>query len=280
MSVNSDAEYVADLVRRSGSSFYAAMRILPPEKRAGMYAVYAFCREVDDIADEPAPEAEKRARLAEWRAEIDRLFAGAPETVVGRALTEPLRTFGLKRETFLAVIEGMEIDSAQKLRLPDMAALESYCDRVACAVGRLSNRVFGVSDGEGEPVAIALGQALQLTNILRDLAEDAALDRLYLPHDLLAAHGIPDDSAASALAHPAFPAACEVLAELAARRYVEAEAALARCDRRTMRPAIMMMGVYRTVFGKLRRRGWRRLNEPVGLNILEKLWILLRHSLI
>lgn len=280
MGASTDTEYVADLVRRSGSSFYAAMRILPPEKRAGMYAVYAFCRAVDDIADEPAPEAVKRARLAEWRAEIDRLFAGTPQTPVGRALLAPLSAFGFKRETFLAIIEGMEMDSAEKLRLPDMAALEAYCDRVACAVGRLSNRVFGVTDGVGEPVAVALGQALQLTNILRDLAEDAALDRLYIPREVLAAHGIPDDSARAALTHPGFPAACETLATLAARRYAEAEAALMRCDRRTMRPAIMMMAVYRALFNKLRRRGWRRLDQPVSLNPMEKIWILVRHGLI
>lgn len=272
--------YVADVVERSGSSFASAMRILPPEKRDGMYAVYAFCREVDDIADAPGPAPAKLAKLAEWRAEIDRLFQGRPETPTGRALLGPVRTFGLRREVFLAVIAGMEIDSAEKLRLPDMAALEAYCDKVACAVGRLSNPVFGVEDGLGEPVAVALGHALQLTNILRDLAEDAALNRLYLPHDLLMQFDIPDDDAVAALSHRRFPEACDVLATLAARRFAEAEKALARCDRRTMRPAIMMMAVYRAILRKLRQRGWRKLDQPVGLGIAEKLWIFLRYGLL
>ena len=272
--------YVADVVQRSGSSFASAMRILPPEKRDGMYAVYAFCREVDDIADAPGPAAGKLAKLAEWRAEIDRLFEGRPETPVGRALLGPIKTYGLRREVFLAVIEGMEIDSAEKLRLPDMPALEAYCDKVACAVGRLSNPVFGVENGLGEPVAVSLGHALQLTNILRDLAEDAALNRLYLPHDLLMRFDIPDNDAAAALRHSRFPEACDVLATLAARRFAEAETALARCDRRIMRPAIMMMAVYRTILHKLRQRGWRRLDQPVGLGTAEKLWIFIRYALL
>jgi phytoene synthase len=272
--------YVADVVQRSGSSFVSAMRILPPAKRDGMYAVYAFCREVDDIADAPGAAAEKRRKLAEWRAEIDRLFDGRPETPIGRALLDPVRVYGLRREVFLAVIAGMEIDSADRLRLPDMAALEDYCDKVACAVGRLSNPVFGVEDGLGEPVAVALGHALQLTNILRDLAEDAALNRLYVPHELLMRFDIPDDDAAAALGHIRFPEACDLLATLAARRFSEAEAALARCNRRIMRPAIMMMAVYRAMLGKLRRRGWRDLDRPVGLGAAEKLWIFVRYAVL
>jgi phytoene synthase len=272
--------YVADVVQRSGSSFVSAMRILPPAKRDGMYAVYAFCREVDDIADAPGAAAEKRRKLAEWRAEIDRLFDGRPETPIGRALLDPVRVYGLRREVFLAVVAGMEIDSADRLRLPDMAALEDYCDKVACAVGRLSNPVFGVEDGLGEPVAVALGHALQLTNILRDLAEDAALNRLYVPHELLMRFDIPDDDATAALGHIRFPEACDVLATLAARRFAEAETALARCNRRIMRPAIMMMAVYRAMLGKLRRRGWRDLDRPVGLGAAEKLWIFVRYAVL
>lgn len=273
-------EHVERIVRNSGSSFYSAMRVLPPAKRAGMYAVYAFCREVDDIADEPGREADKRARLAAWRKEIDLLYDGRPETAVGSALTGPVKAFGLRKDTFLAVIEGMEIDSAERLRMADMAALESYCDKVACAVGRLSNPVFGIEEEKGEPVAVALGQALQLTNILRDLAEDAALNRLYLPRDLLERYGIPDEDAAIALAHPRFSEACDELAGLAERRFAEAAAALDRCDRRIMRPAIMMMAVYRRILRKLRQRGWLRLNEPVSLGAAEKLWIILRFGVV
>ncbi len=271
--------YVNAVVRRSGSSFFWAMRVLPPFKRDAMFAVYAFCREVDDIADDPGDPADKLHRLKDWREEIERLFGGNPRLPVSRALADPVGRFGLRKETFMAVIEGMEMDAAGGLRIADLAALEAYCDRVACAVGRLSNRVFGVDDSAGEPVAVALGQALQMTNILRDLAEDAALDRLYLPGDMLKSHGIPNGDARTILAHPALPDVCDEVAGLTGKRYAEAEAALSACDRGTMRPAIMMMQVYRRIFEALRRRGWRRLDEPVELSRLQKLWVVVRYGM-
>jgi phytoene synthase len=160
-----------------------------------------------------------------------------------------------------------------------MAALEAYCDRVACAVGRLSNRVFGVDDSAGEAVAVALGQALQMTNILRDLAEDAALDRLYLPGDMLKSHGIPNGDTGIVLAHPALPDVCDEVAGITGKRYAEAAAALSACDRGTMRPAIMMMQVYRRIFEALCRRGWRRLDEPVELPAWQKLWVVVRYGM-
>ncbi len=271
--------YVNAVVRRSGSSFFWAMRVLPRFKRDAMFAVYAFCREVDDIADDPGDPADKLHRLKDWREEIERLFGGNPRLPVSRALADPVDRFGLPKETFMAVIEGMEMDAAGGLRIADMAALEAYCDRVACAVGRLSNRVFGVDDSAGEAVAVALGQALQMTNILRDLAEDAALDRLYLPGDMLKSHGIPNGDARLVLAHPALPEVCDELAGITWKRYAEAAAALSACDRGTMRPAIMMMQVYRRNFEALRRRGWRRLDEPVELPGWQKLWVVVRYGL-
>ena len=272
--------YVNAVVRRSGTSFFWAMRVLPPPKRDAMFAVYAFCREVDDIADDPGDPDDKLRRLKGWRDEIERLFGGAPRSPVTRALAGPVGRFGLRKEPFMAVIDGMEMDAAGGLRIADMAALETYCDRVACAVGRLSNRVFGVDDKAGEAVAVALGQALQMTNVLRDLREDAALDRLYLPGELLHAYGIPNRDARAVLAHPAMPEVCDALARLTAKRYVEAEAALAACDRRIMRPAIMMMQLYRRIFEKLCRRGWRRLDQRVGLSVWQKLWVLVRYGML
>lgn len=277
---NADAKaYVNGVVRRSGTSFFWAMRVLPPFKRNAMFAIYAFCREVDDIADGPGDPADKLLRLKDWREEIERLFRGEPRLPVTRVLAETVGQFGLRKETFIAVIEGMEMDAAAKLRIADMAELELYCDRVACAVGRLSNRIFGVDDEAGEPIAMALGQALQLTNILRDLSEDAALDRLYLPGDLLRAHGIPDDDVRLVLAHSALPEVCGEIARIAERRFTEAEAALSACDRDTMRPAIMMMQVYRRIFDGLRRRGWRQFDRRVGLSGIQKFWVLVRYGL-
>ena len=275
-----DLAYVESVVRRSGSSFSTAMRRLPADQRNAMFAVYAFCRQVDDIADDPGEEADKLARLAEWRREIESLYAGRPQHPVGRALAAPVVRFGLDKEDFLAVVDGMEMDASRVLRIADMDHLRLYCDRVACAVGRLSVRVFGIDDETGARVARVLGEALQLTNILRDIGEDARRDRLYLPQDLLRAHGITETDAGAVLAHPNLPGACAELAGIAQRRFDEAAAILVKCDRRRMRPAIMMMEAYRRIFLGLSRRGWRDLDRPVSLSRAEKLWVLLRYGVI
>lgn len=273
-------DYATSVVRQSGTSFYWAMRLLPRRKREAMYAVYAFCREVDDIADDPGTPADKLRRLADWRVEIERLYSGRPSKPVSLALVGPTENFGLKKETFLAVIEGMEIDSSERVRMTTIGALEDYCDRVACAVGRLSNRIFGVDDAEGEAVAVSLGQALQLTNILRDLAEDASLDRLYVPNDMLATYDIPWGDPHRTLAHPRFGAVCEELAAIAMQRFKDAKAAIAACESGKMRPANLMLQNYQRVLRKLMDRGWDRLDEPVSLEKSQKLWILLRYGII
>jgi phytoene synthase len=280
MTDSQSLEYVNAVVQQSGTSFYWAMRLLPVAKRDAMYAIYAFCREVDDIADDPGATDEKMRQLGDWRVEVERLFAGRPKLPVTLALAEPIEKYGLRKEAFIAVIEGMEIDSAKQIRMPTLAALEAYCDRVACAVGRLSNRVFGIDDTQGEPVAFALGQALQLTNILRDLAEDAAIDRLYVPNEMLTAYDIPPANARRAITHPRFPEVANELLVIARQRYQEAEAALKPCDTRTMRPAILMMQNYRRILDRLSRRGWTRLDEPVSLGKAQKIWILFRYGLI
>jgi phytoene synthase len=256
------------------------MKVLPPPRRAAMFAIYAFCREIDDIADEPAPHADKLRRLEAWRREIDRLYEGRPEAPTARALLGPVREFALAKEDFLALIEGMEMDAGDALSLPTLDALEYYCDRVACAVGRLSVNVFGAPGATGIAVAYALGQALQLTNILRDLREDATRGRLYLPDELLDRHGIAARDPDAVLADAALPHLCDELAALAHRRFAEAEAAIARCPRRALRPATIMMHVYHRVLDRLEKRGWTRLDQPVALGKAEKLWIALRHGLI
>lgn len=270
--------HVERVVRSSGSSFFSAMRMLPRKKRTDMYAIYAFCREVDDIADDPGEEKEKRGRLGEWRNEIELLFAGHPTGPVSRALARPVADHALRKEDFIALIDGMDMDAGDTLRMVDMDHLYLYCDRVACAVGRLSYRVFGADAESGDDVARFLGQALQLTNILRDLDEDVSRDRLYLPADLLAAHGIAETDLQAVLSHPNLEIVCKQLASIADQRYGEASAALARCDRRVMRPAIIMMKVYRRIFDKLRARGWGSDRRPVKVSKIEKLWIALRHG--
>ena len=270
--------YVESVVKRSGSSFSSAMRRLPADKRNAMFAVYAFCRQIDDIADDPGEESDKRAQLEQWRIEIEGLYAGHPGHFIGLALAVPIARFGLNKQDFLAVVDGMEMDAGRSLRITDRDHLGLYCDRVACAVGRLSNRIFGIDNETGARVARALGEALQLTNILRDIGEDALRDRLYLPQDLLRAHGITEPDIGAVLAHPNLPGACIEIAGIAQIRFDEATALLAKCDQRRMRPAIMMMEVYRRIFVGLSRRGWRDLDRPVSLSWAEKLWVLLRYG--
>jgi phytoene synthase len=272
--------HAASVTAASGSSFYWGMRILPRARREAMYAIYAFCREVDDIADGPEPPPERLARLAAWRREIDDLFAGRPRSLTGRALLAPVAAFRLRREDFLAVIDGMEMDAREMMQAPDMATLRQYCARVAGAVGLLSIRAFGDCSPRAQDLALALGDALQLTNILRDLAEDARRGRLYLPCEWLEEYGIPTDDPAAALAHPRIGQVCARLADLAQTRFDEAEAALADCDRRALRPSVIMMTVYRRILERLVRRGWQRLGEPVEVSKPEKIWIALRHGLL
>jgi presqualene diphosphate synthase len=270
--------HVGNVTRSSGSSFLAAMRLLARPRREAMYAIYAFCREVDDVADEPAPAADKLARLAEWRAEIDRLYAGMPRHPTARALAPAVRAYNLARADFIAIIEGMEMDVNDTMRAPPLAMLEAYCDRVAGAVGLLSIRVFGANRPGDRDFAVALGRALQCTNILRDLAEDAALGRLYLPREMLEAAGIRTNDPDAVLAHPALPAACSTFATYAEDRFSEAKQALGGRSPGPLRPAVMMMAVYRRLLGRMRRGGWRDPWHRVTLSRPEKLWIAFRYG--
>jgi squalene synthase HpnD len=265
---------------KSGSSFYWGMRILPRARREAMYAIYAFCREVDDIADGPDSPERKMAELDQWRAEVGRVFGGDPRTLTGRALFEPVRRFALAREELLSVIEGVAMDAREEMRAPSLAALRQYCARVAGAVGLLSIRAFGDASPRARDLALALGEALQLTNILRDLAEDAARGRLYLPRELLDKYGIGPRDPAAVLAHPALPDLCAELAAMARAKFAEAQDALADCDRRKLRPAVIMMTIYRRILDKLLVRGWRRLDQPIEVAKPEKVWIALRHGLL
>ncbi|MCP4330976.1 MAG: presqualene diphosphate synthase HpnD [Alphaproteobacteria bacterium] len=273
-------EHVRRITKASGTSFFWAMRLLTERRRDAMFAIYAFCREIDDIADEEAPTADKITRLNAWRDEIDRLYEGQPRFPISRALAGPLSDYNLEKADFLALIEGMEMDATRTVCAPTMAELEYYCDRVACAVGRLSVKAFGATEPEAVDVAFALGQALQLTNILRDPLEDAERDRLYLPSELLLKHGIGSRDPRTVLSHPSLPDVCRDLADVADRRFDEADAALAKCARQPMRPAIVMKEIYHRYLEKLMAGGWRDLSYRGSLSGPEKLWIGLRYGLL
>ena len=272
-------ETIRRRVEAAGTSFYWAMRMLPQERRDGMYAVYAFCREVDDIADD-WPEAERPAGLAMWHEEIEAVYAGRPRQLIARALETPVARFHLRKQDFHDIIDGMEMDAGAPIRAPDSATLDLYCARVAAAVGHLSVHVFGDSGEAAHEVADALGRALQLTNILRDLAEDAERGRLYLPRELLDRHGIRCDDPVVVLRHPALPSVCRDLAEVAIGHFAAAEAAMARSSRRAMRPAAVMGAFYRAMLDALVEAGWRDPGARVSLSKGHKLWLVLRHGLI
>jgi phytoene synthase len=273
-----DLAEVERVVRAAGTSFYRGMRVLPPDRRNAMYAIYAFCRMVDDIADEPGAFSAKVSRLDDWRRRIAGLYRGEADTPVARVLLRAVRAFQLRQADFEAVIDGMQMDAEIAIVAPDWATLDLYCDRVAAAVGRLSVRAFGDASADADLVAHALGRALQLTNILRDVFEDSRRGRLYLPGEWLAEAGIPADPE-SALAHPGLPAICARLAEKAQEYFDAAYAAMARCDRRAMRPARLMGATYAAVLARLERRGWDRLEMPAKLPKWQKLWIAVRFGL-
>jgi presqualene diphosphate synthase len=274
-------ETIRQKVEAAGTSFYWAMRLLPRDRRNGMYAVYAFCREVDDIADDiDSSPAEKRAALAAWHGEIDSLYAGRPRLLVARALSDPVIRYRLRREDFHAVIDGMEMDAAEDIRAPDLATLDLYCARVAAAVGHLSVHVFGDASAHAHAVADSLGRALQLTNILRDLDEDARRGRLYLPREILDRHGIRTAEPLAVLHHPALAAACRDVAAIAQDHFAAAARAMTRCRRRAMRPAAVMGAFYQAMLDALLRAGWRDPSRRISLSKPQKLWLVLRHGLL
>jgi phytoene synthase len=275
--VTADAQTPA--LPAAGSSFYLGMRVLPRPRREAMFAVYAFCRAVDDVADAAGPRAERLAALAAWRSDLDALYVGRDG---GRAafLAEAVRAFALARADFEAVIDGMAMDVEEDIRAPSRATFDVYCDRVACAVGRLSVRVFGIAEPQGAKLADRLGRALQITNILRDLDEDAAIGRLYLPREALEAAGVAAREPAAALAHPALGRACAPLAAEARGHFAAADAIMAELPRRATRAPRLMAAVYRDLLARIAARGFAPPRERVRVSKRVALLALLRHGIL
>jgi squalene synthase HpnD len=261
----------------SGSSFYAAMRILPQEQREAMFQIYSFCRQVDDIADSDGPRDQRLAALQQWREDIDALYQGHPPARL-RDYVASVKQFGLEREDFLAIVDGMEMDVPQDIRAPDLATLDLYCDRVASAVGRLSVKVFGLPREDGILLAHHLGRALQLTNILRDIDEDAAIGRLYLPSEGLAQAGISSTDPLVVATDPAVPKVCAPLVERARDHFAQADAIMARNSRRAVRAPRIMSKYYGSILALLVARGFANPRTPVRLNKVARIAILLRYG--
>lgn len=265
-------QYCQERAAKSGSSFYYSFLFLPLLKRRAITALYAFCREVDDIVDECQDVSIARAKLAWWRNEVSNIFVGHPEHPVGRALVPLVREFGLPATELDEIITGMEMDLIQN-RYADFDQLQLYCHRVAGVVGLLSARIFGYQDARTEAYAHNLGLAFQLTNIIRDVGEDARRDRIYLPLDELARFGVSEADILHGRETENFSQLMAFQGERANRYYAQAFAELPAADRKNQRTGLIMAAIYHTVLDEVRQDGYHVLNQRISLTPLRKLWI-------
>jgi len=265
-------EYCRQKAAQSGSSFYYSFLFLPPEKRKAIIALYAFCREVDDAVDESRDPAVAAAKLAWWRAELAELFAGRPQHPVTRALAGVVERFGITPAQLTEIIDGMEMDLRQN-RYPDFAGLQRYCHRVAGVVGALAAAIFGYRDPVTLDYADRLGLAFQLTNIIRDVGEDARKDRIYLPMDELMRFDVAAADILNARHTENFSRLMQFQTERALRCYDEAFALLPPQDRCAQRPGLVMAAIYRTLLEEIAADGHRVLGQRIALTPVRKLWI-------
>jgi presqualene diphosphate synthase len=260
----------------SGSSFYAGMKVLPRAERHAMYALYDFCRIVDDIADDQQGDRATRAvQLDRWRADLDSLYAGGDPGVAGM-LAEHVHCFGLRREDFEAVIDGMAMDVAGDIRWPEADTLDLYCDRVASAVGRLSVKIFGMDERPGFELSHHLGRALQLTNILRDIDEDAAIGRVYLPLEAIEAQGIAVGDIAAVIGDPRIDGAAQMLAVQAQEHFLTAQAILKAHPKGHLIAPKLMAAAYSQLLRRMRQAGWAPPRARVRHNRLALAWTLVK----
>jgi len=265
-------EYCQRKAAQSGSSFYYSFLFLPPERRRAITALYAFCREVDDVVDECADAQLARVKLAWWRAELAGTYEGKPSHLVTQSLAEAARAFNLPQELLAEIIDGMEMDLLHN-RYADFKALHLYCYRVASVVGLLAAEIFGYEDRHTLKYAHDLGLAFQLTNIIRDVGEDARRGRIYLPADELDRFGVSAEDILHARTSDAFHRLMEFQIERAEAYYEQAFAQLPAQDRRAQRPGLVMAAIYRTLLREIRRDGCRVLDRHMALTPIRKLWI-------
>jgi phytoene synthase len=268
----SPEQYCQQKAAASGSSFYYAFLFLPPERRRAITALYAFCREVDDVVDEATDLQLAQTRLAWWRAEIGRTFAGDPQHPVTRALAPALAPFGIDAARLNEIIDGVEMDLTQS-RYLDFAGLERYCYRVASVVGMLAAGIFGYRDARTLDYARDLGIAFQLTNIIRDVGEDARRNRIYLPMEDLKAYGVTAADIIAARYSDVFADLMRFQARRAEKFYARALAALPAADRRAQRPGLIMAAIYRALLAEIERDRFRVLSARISLTPLRKLWL-------
>ena len=265
-------EYCQQKAASSGSSFYYSFLFLPPNRRRAITALYAYCREVDDVVDECADPQIAATKLVWWRQELARLYTGTPEHPVTQALLPILAEFNLPQEQMLEIIDGMEMD-LQQTRYLDFKALSLYCYRVASVVGLLAAETFGYQDRKTQKYAHDLGMAFQLTNIIRDVGEDARRGRVYLPLDELKRFEVPVADILNSRYSDNFRRLMEFQIERAEHYYAQAMSELPAIDRKAQRPGLVMAAIYRTVLDEIKRDGCQVLSQRTSLTPLRKLWI-------
>ncbi len=265
-------QYCQDKAASSGSSFYYSFLFLPRPRREAITAFYAFCREVDDVVDECREPQVAQAKLDWWRAELDRLYAGQPSHPVSRALAPAITCFPIAREQLEEIIDGMAMDLDQT-RYPDYKALRLYCHRVAGIVGEVAAGIFGATARDTMKYAAQLGLAFQLTNIIRDVGEDARRGRIYLPMDELEAHGVSESDILQGNGSPAFLKLIEFQYQRAVAAYDQAFALLPNADRKAQRPGLIMAAIYRTLLDEIRSDGFPVLRARISLPSSRKLWL-------
>ena len=268
----SPEQYCQHKAVASGSSFYYSFLFLPPERRRAITALYAFCREVDDVVDEGLDPQLAATRLDWWRAEVGNLFAGRPQHPVTRALQPAVTKYGVTAERLHEIITGMAMDLSQT-RYLDFAALERYCTLVAGVVGLLAAGIFGYREPRTLEYARTLGIAFQLTNIIRDVGEDARKDRIYLPLEDLRRFGVTANDILQARATDAFRKLMAFQVQRAQSHYDQAYALLPPADRRAQRPGLIMAAIYRATLAEIERDGYRVLTHRTSLTPLRKLWL-------
>lgn len=267
--------HVDEQVRQAHSSFYYAMRALPEDQRQAVFAIYAFCRELDDIVDGHYAADMKQNKLIQWWKEIENIYQlNKAEKLVGHALLPAIEQFDLPREEFDHLLEGMNMDGVGVMHAPEWKELARYCRCVAGSVGVLVLSVLGCTDRYAHQFALYLGEAMQLTNILRDIQEDAKMGRLYVPQEELRKAGIPVAPAKQVVAHPVFPLVYMSMASFAFHRFEQAENQLLYTDSEKLRPALVMMETYRVLLKKLYKRGWDPAEKKkISVSWPEKIWL-------
>lgn len=265
-------DYCQNKAAQSGSSFYYAFLFLPPERRKAITALYAFCREVDDIVDETQESSVARMKLVWWRNQVENLYAGKTEHPVMQALAPHIHTFNLQEDHLYAIIEGMEMD-LDCSRYENWQQLRKYCWHAAGVVGELSASIFGYSKPETLVYAQNLGLAFQMTNIIRDVGDDARRGRIYLPRDEMMQHGVTDAEILNGMYSEKFVALMAQQTQRARELYRDAMRALPQIDRRNQRAGLMMASIYHTLLDEIERERWQVLDQRIGLTPIRKFWL-------